>query len=81
MLAMRAPVSAEQLQPATRGDTAAIGKANELAIEAAFSGDESQLALKALESKLTGQFSPERLTEALAFRSSKKSNYPQISES
>jgi hypothetical protein len=65
MLAMRAPVATEPLQPSARGGPVAIGRANELAIEAAFSGDQSQLALKALEAKLTGQFSPERLSEDL----------------
>jgi hypothetical protein len=39
----------------TGSDPTAIGKANELAIEAAFSDNAPQDALKALEAKLAGQ--------------------------
>jgi hypothetical protein len=62
MHAMQTPVARELPHP-VGSDPTAIGKANEIAIEAAFSDNAPQDALKALEAKLAGQFSSERLND------------------
>jgi predicted nucleic acid-binding protein len=64
MRAMQTPLVTGPSRP-TGSDPTAIRKANELAIEAAFSDGAPQEASKVLESKLTEQFAPERLNEDL----------------
>jgi hypothetical protein len=64
MHAMQTPLVTGPSRP-SGSDPTAIGKANELAIEAAFSDGAPQEASKVLESKLTEQFAPERLNEGL----------------
>jgi hypothetical protein len=65
MYAMQAPAITSPPSSSRRTDPVAIGKANELAIEAAFASDASQDSLKTLETKLMSEFSPEKLNADL----------------